>query len=141
MTDPIQEAVGLLARAQTPGMRNEAAIALADHGAKEAIGNITKLLWLPETKGGRGTLLYALAELGADLEPMLLVNLLIGEGAEVQYECLRAIEGGRVTARHELPAQAMRLRAAAGIEKDEDRRDAIEAAAELFEEMAGMKTP
>ena len=84
-------------------------------------------------------LLYALAELG-HLEPILLVNLLIEEGAEVQYECLRAIEGGRITAA-QLPAQAMRLRAAAGIEKDEDRRDAIEAAAELFEEMAGMKTP
>jgi hypothetical protein len=141
MADPIQEAAVLLSRAQTPSERNRAAIELADLGAKGEIGTIKKQLWLPATKGARGTLLYALAELGADLDPILLVNLLIGEGGEVQYECLRAIEGGRVTSRHELPAQAMRLREAAGTEKDEDRRDAIEAAAELFEEMAGMKTP
>ena len=142
MADRIQEAVDLLMRPnQTPRARNEAAIALADLGAKRAIGRIEKLLWLPETKGARGSLLYALAELGADLEPELLAKLLIEDGGEVQYECLRAIEAGRVAARGTIPEQAVRLREAARTEKDDDRRQAIEAGAELFEEMAGMKTP
>ena len=141
MADRIQEAAVMLSRAQTPGERNKAAIELADLGAKREIESIAKLLWRPETKGARGTLLYALAELGADLEPALLAKLLIEEGGEVQYECLRAIEAGRVTEHGTIPEQAVRLREAAETEKDGDRRHAIEAAAELFEEMAGMKTP
>jgi hypothetical protein len=134
VADRIQEAVAVLTRSpQTPRARNEAAIALADLGAKGEIGRIEKLLWLPETKGARGTLLYALAELGAHLEPLLLATLLIEEGGEVQYECIRAIEAGRVTARDAIPEQVARLREAARKEKDQDRRRGIEAGADLFE--------
>ena len=137
MADLIDE----LTHARNPIARNEAAIALADLGDKRAIEHITKLLWSPETRRAQGTLLYALAELGAHIDPQLLTNLLIEEGYEVQYECLRAIEAGRITSTSGLSAQAMRLREAARGEKDEDRRGAMEAAAELFEDMASMKTP
>ena len=142
MADRIQEAVDLLMRPnQTARARNEAAIALADLGAKRAIGRIEKLLWLPETKGARGSLLYALAELGADLEPELLAKLLIEDGGEVQYECLRAIEAGRVAARGTIPEQAVRLREAAQTEKDEDRRRAIGGIAVASSSVEGANSP
>jgi HEAT repeat protein len=137
MSDLIYE----LTHARNAVDRNAAAIALADLGNKNAIEHITKLLWSPETRRARGTLLYALSELGAHIDPQLLTNLLISEGYEVQYECLRAIDEGRITSASGLSAQVMRLREAARAEKDEDRRGAMEAAAEFFEDMSGMKTP
>jgi hypothetical protein len=79
-------------------------------------------------------LLYALRELGAHIDPQLLTNLLIEEGFEVQYECLRAIEAGRITSASGLSAQVMRLREAIRNEPDEDKRSAMEEAAELFED-------
>lgn len=77
-------------------VRNAAAIALADLQSSKAPAAITAAIANPATKGARGSLLYALAELNASLALAILVDVLIDDSMEAREEAIRALEQGRV---------------------------------------------
>jgi HEAT repeat protein len=131
-----QSALTLLWRAPSPHIRNAAAIALADLGSTEAATYLTKLLAREDTQGARGTLLYALEELGGSIDLPLLVKILADdESTEVWSECIRAIEGGRVTFdRATLPQQVKLLRDRAEVATSKQHRARLEEAAGIIEE-------
>jgi HEAT repeat protein len=131
-----QSALTLLRRAPNPHIRNAAAIALADLGSTEAATYLTKLLAQEDTKGARGTLLYALEELGASIDLPLLVRVLVDdESIEVWSECIRAIEDGRVTFdKATLPQQVKFLRDRAEVATNKEHRAHLVEAASIIEE-------
>jgi hypothetical protein len=72
--------------------RNVMALKLAEIGATEAVPMLTRLLYEPDTKGNRGTLLYALDELGAKLDPKYLLHLMMHDTYEVQTQAFDMLE-------------------------------------------------
>jgi hypothetical protein len=70
--------IGILERAHSPRVRNAAALALADMHAANATGSLIGALRRAETRGHRGTILYALDELGANLPLSLLAGIIAG---------------------------------------------------------------
>jgi hypothetical protein len=73
-------------------LRNVVALKLAENGVGEAIPVLKRLMDGPETAGARGTLLYALAELGAKLPPKELLNLMMTDTYEVQTQAFEMLE-------------------------------------------------
>jgi HEAT repeat protein len=131
-----KSALALLWQAPSPHIRNAAAIALVDLGSTEAATYLTTLLAQDDTKGARGTLLYALEELGESIDLPLLVRVLVDdESIEVWSECIRAIEDGRVTFdKATLPQQVKLLRDRAEVAITKQHREHLEEAAGIIEE-------
>lgn len=84
-------AAQILAQTGSPRVRNAAALALADMRAREATDALIDALKNPETKGHRGTLLYALDQLDAALPISLLVDLTAEDSYEAREEALHLI--------------------------------------------------
>src|SRR5437764_722620 len=63
----------ILKETKSPRVRNAAALALADMKMKNAKPQLVEILWRKDTKGNRGTLLYALEELNVDVPLSLLI--------------------------------------------------------------------
>src|SRR5437016_1414130 len=61
------KAMQILEQTNSSRVRNAAALALADLRVRNAKYALINLLTRPDTKGSRGTLLYALEQLGAHL--------------------------------------------------------------------------
>jgi hypothetical protein len=76
--------IGILERARSPRVRNAAALALADTHAANARGSLIGALRRAETRGHRGTILYALDELGANLPLSLLAGIIAGDAYEAR---------------------------------------------------------
>jgi len=96
-TDDLENALlRVLATTADPRMRNAAAVALADLGSEIAPSVIRGLLVSPSTEGCRGTLLYALREMGGKLPLGLMVSSLAGNVGEAQEELLEFLEDGLV---------------------------------------------
>ena len=96
-TDDLENALlRVLATTADPRMRNAAAVALADLGSEIAPSVIRGLLVSPPTEGCRGTLLYALREMGGRLPLGLIVSSLARNVGEAQEELLGFLEGGLV---------------------------------------------
>src|SRR5215510_3845892 len=71
----IAKAMKIFQQTNSARVRNAAALALGDlraYGAKDALINS---LMRPDTKGSRGTLLYALEQLGADVSLLVLTDI------------------------------------------------------------------
>lgn len=120
-------------------IRNAAAIALADLGSTKAVEYLKKLIVDSDTKGARGTLLYALEELRAPIELGLLVRLLKDEESiEIWSEIIRALDSGRVMiTSHDEKARAIGLlRDWADGALTRERREHLQDAAELIEQAA-----
>jgi hypothetical protein len=72
----------------SPRIRNAAAIAMADLRIEGARQLLVRLLARDDTKGHRGTLLYALEELGDKIPLPLLVTLLLEGNYETREQAL-----------------------------------------------------
>ena len=72
----------------SPRIRNAAALAMADLRVQGADQTLIRLLERGETKNSRGTLLYALEEMGAKVPLPLIVRILIEENYEGREQAL-----------------------------------------------------
>ena len=116
--------IGILERARSPRVRNAAALALADMRAANARDSLTDALRRAETRGHRGTILYALDELGAKLPLSLLADIIVEDPYEAREEALGFLASGRVD-RDANPRQVKRTLRAALRGADEERSHAI----------------
>jgi hypothetical protein len=80
--------VQILETTNLPRVRNAAALALADMRITSVKDKLIDVLRKPETKGYRGTILYALDELGVKLPLSLLVDLIVQDSYEAREEAL-----------------------------------------------------
>ena len=109
-------------------VRNAAVIALADMHAPEAMGIIIELLGRPETKGSRGSILYALSEIEGPVPLDILVNIITDESYEASEEALGLLSRAKFTS-DDLRRAIARLTAAA---RTTDRRRVASEALELL---------
>jgi hypothetical protein len=113
-------------------VRNAAALALADMHCKSAKGSLIRLLSRPNTKGSRGTLLYTLGELGAELPLPVLADVVVDESYEAREEALDLIRRGCVEGSAGDLAKAQARLHAALASADEERSQAIHRALEYL---------
>src|SRR5712691_8592419 len=81
----------------SPRIRNAAALAMADLRVQGADQTLIRLLERGETKNSRGTLLYALEEMGAKVPLPLIVRILIEENYEGREQALDLLGKKQVT--------------------------------------------
>jgi HEAT repeat protein len=124
----IARAVELLEQTGSSRIRNAAALALADLHARDAKDKLINAVNRPETKGSRGTLLYALGELGASVPLPVLTHIVLDDTYEAREEALALIAKNPVGGSpNELKHAKEVLEVAAG-SADMERRQAIERA-------------
>jgi HEAT repeat protein len=119
------KALQILEQTNSSRVRNAAAVALADLRDSSAKGALIDLLTRPDTKGARGTLLYVLEQLGADVPLPVLADIIAEESYEAREEALALIARGRIGCR---PGEVARARAtleAARGSADAERNQAI----------------
>ena len=92
-----RQIVEIAEKTDSSQVRNAAAIALADLHIEEADQVLTRLLRRPDTRGHRGTLLFALDQLNASLPLPLVVSLLLEEKYEGREETLMIVGKRHVT--------------------------------------------
>lgn len=127
---PAPKAVQILEQTSSSWVRNAAALAdLGDHTAKDALIN---LLTRPDTKGSRGTLLYGLEQLGADVPLSVLADIIADEPYEAREEALVLIARGRIGSSPAEIAHAQAKLEATGASADAERSQAIRRAIELL---------
>jgi HEAT repeat protein len=81
----------ILEQTNSSRVRNAAALALADLRDGSAKDALINLLTRPDTKGSRGTLLYALEQLGADVPLPVLADIIADDSYEAREEALALI--------------------------------------------------
>jgi nucleoid DNA-binding protein len=131
-----QNIVRLLRDARSSRVRNAAAIALADMHPSNAAAVLIEVLSKPETKNSRGTLLYALEEVGAKAPLKLLTDIILSDTYEACQEALRFITSGNIKAtQHELSQVLKELKASLSA-SDEEAASVSEAIYELQHHIA-----
>jgi HEAT repeat protein len=125
-------AMQILERTVSARVRNAAALALADLRARSAKDALIDLLKRQETKGSRGTLLYALGELGADLPLPVLADIIADDSYEAREEALTFLASGRIEGSAEEVARARAMLDAALPSADAERSQAIRRALEYL---------
>jgi len=118
-------AIQILEQTRSQRVRNAAALALADLRAHNAKDALIDLLKRQDTKGSRGTLLYALQELGADLPLPVLAEMIADETYEAREEALNFLAKGRIEGSAEGFARARARLEAALLSADTERSQAI----------------
>jgi hypothetical protein len=91
----IRKVMDILQKSSSPRVRNAAAIALADMRAVSAKDTLIDLLRRDETQGSRGTLSYALDEIGTKIPIAVLVDVILGDSYEAQQEAVSLITADR----------------------------------------------
>lgn len=124
-------AMQLLERTGSPRVRNAAALALADMRAPGAKDVLIEVLRRPETRGCRGTLLYAAGQLAAALPIGLLADLIAEDSYEAREEALHFLANEKFDW-DEDPRQIRRKLRAALDSADAERSQAINAALEYL---------
>ncbi len=89
------KAMQILEETNSSRVRNAAALALADLRATNAAEVLIDLLTRPDTVGSRGTLLYALEQLKADIPLPILADIIVNESYEAREEAVAFIAGNR----------------------------------------------
>jgi hypothetical protein len=133
--DVTPKVIGILERTRFPTVRNAAALALVDMGAAGARDSLIKALRKAETRGHRGTILYALDELGENLPLSLLIDIIVHDPYESREEALGFLVSGRVD-RDADPRQVERKLRIALRAGDEGRSHAVREALEYLSEHA-----
>jgi HEAT repeat protein len=126
------KAMQILAHTSSSRVRNAAALALADLRDGSAKDALIDLLTRPDTKGSRGTLLYALEQLGAEVPLPILADIIAEEPYEAREEALALIARSRSEGS---PVEMARARArleAARASADAERSQAIGRALEYL---------
>ncbi|HJU16747.1 MAG TPA: HEAT repeat domain-containing protein [Stellaceae bacterium] len=121
----------ILEQTGSPKVRNAAALALADMRARDATEDLVRLLRRNDTKGYRGTLLYALEQLDAALPASLLVEIITEDAYESREEALSFIARGKFD-RDQDPRRLQRRLTEALESADEERAHAINVALEFL---------
>ena len=121
----------ILKETKSPRVRNAAALALADMKMKNAKPQLVEILCRKDTKGNRGTLLYALEELNVDVPLSLLIEILLNDAYEAREEVLDLIEKERIEYDIDVNTAIRKLRRALR-SADEERSHAIENALEML---------
>jgi HEAT repeat protein len=128
----VAKAMQILEQTNSARVRNAAALALADLRALCAKEALINLLTQPETRGARGTLLYALEQLGADVPLAILADIIADESYEAREEALGLIEQGRIDGDTEEFAPSRARLEAAHASADGERSQAIGRALEYL---------
>ena len=103
----------ILKQTSSHRVRNAAAIALADMRAQNAKNILIEMLTRSETKGSRGTLLYALEELRATVPLSILVDIVINDPYEASEEAVGLIADEKfIWSKFDLQRAKPKLRAA-----------------------------
>jgi HEAT repeat protein len=90
--DRANQVLKILKETGSPRVRNAAAIALADMKVTTAKDELVKLLSRDATKYSRGSLLYALEEMKAQIPLTVLADIIAGDDYEAREEALRFLE-------------------------------------------------
>jgi hypothetical protein len=90
--DRASQVLRILKETDSPRVRNAAAIALADMKVTTAKDELIKSLSRDDTKSSRGSLLYALEEMNAEIPPTVLADIIASDGYEAREEALRILE-------------------------------------------------
>ena len=131
--------LSLLRGTQDPGIRNAAAVALADMRSKRAPAAIESLVLDPSTKGHRATLLYALEETGAPVSLRFIVDVLLGNISDNLHaceECFGILDQSPIlSSAHEKIVQLRRLKSYMEEVDDVEKRELLEDAYETIERL------
>jgi hypothetical protein len=92
----MRQVIEILRHSKSIKVRNAAALALADMRATDAEPELIQLLTRADTAGSRGTLLYALDELGSLVPLQILTAIALGEGYEARAEALNLIDTNKL---------------------------------------------
>ena len=121
----VAKATRMAADTYSPRVRNAAALALADLQAASAKDVLIDLLRRPDTNASRGTLLYALDQLRAEMPVLILAEIVAEDSYEAREEALSFIASGRVEGSDEEFAHARSKLEAAMAWADPERSQAI----------------
>jgi hypothetical protein len=92
----VAKALEILEKTNSARVRNAAALALADLRTDAAKDRLIDLLSRPDTTGSRGSLLYALDRLGADVPLAVLAEIIVDDAYEAREEALTFIRSNRI---------------------------------------------
>src|SRR5947207_1572622 len=92
-----RQVIEILRHSRSTKVRNAAALALADMRATYAEAEIIQLLTRADTIGSRGTLLYALDELGSLVPLQILTEIVLGDSYEARAEALNLIDKNKAS--------------------------------------------
>jgi HEAT repeat protein len=122
----------VLSDTKSPRVRNAAALALADLHIPSTRTIILEVLKRPDTKGARGTLLYALDEMQAKVPLLVLIGLILEDDYEAREEALGLLLKNRAEFSGNELYEALRQleMALLNIGDDSERKDAVKAARE-----------
>jgi hypothetical protein len=123
-----EKAKQILEQTNSRRVRNAAALALADLRARNAKDVLIKLLTRADTRGSRGTLLYALQQIGADVPLPILADIIIEEAYEAREEALALLARGRSECSAEEFAYARSTLEGGHAGADAERSEAIQRA-------------
>jgi HEAT repeat protein len=127
-------AMRILEQTKSHRVRNAAALALADMRAPGAKDALIRLPKRPDTIRARGTLIYALDELGADVPLPVLADIILNETYEAREEAVGLVAQDRIACSdRELNSARKRFEAALG-SADEERSQAIRRALGYLQE-------
>ena len=90
-------AIDLIWMTEDADFRNALSLVIADLRSKHGADVIRALLRRPTTRGARGTLLYALAEMDEVINLEIFMDTVINDSFEAAEECLRALDEHRVS--------------------------------------------
>jgi hypothetical protein len=100
-------------------------LALADLRANDAKDELIDLLTRPDTRGSRGSLLYALGQLGAAIPLPILAEIIANDSYEAREEALTFIGSNRIEYSADEFANAKATLETAAISADPERLQAI----------------
>jgi HEAT repeat protein len=124
------KAMQILENTNSSRVRNAAALALADLRAANAKDVLIDLLTRSNTVGSRGTLLYALDQLGANVPLPVLADVISSESYEAREEALAFIAGNHFECSADEFARAKAKLETAAISADPERLQVIRRALE-----------
>jgi DNA-binding protein HU-beta len=132
----VQKVVQILKETDSTKVRNAAAVALADMHARTEAHVILELLTDAKTQSSRGTLLYALEEMGEKVPLGILMNILLTGTYEARQEALDLIGAGKTTfTEDELPAAEDKLRSSL-TSLNGEQRESIQEALQMLSDLA-----
>lgn len=131
----IAMALQALQQTSSARIRNAAALALADMKAHDAKDSLVALLADSATKGARGTLLYALEQLGEAIPLSILIMIITDDSYEAREEALFFLAKGRFDcSSKELETVRAKLEALTTSTTDEERLQAVHRALDYLDQ-------
>jgi hypothetical protein len=128
----IRSVLKILDETASPRVRNAAALALVDMRAASAKEKLVELLTRADTQPSRGTLLYALDELGAKIPIRVLTAVVVEGSYEAREEALGFLARSKFEASDGDLGLAQRELEKVSSSRDVERADAAKAGLEIL---------